>query len=165
MNLNAAHLHLILNHLPILGTSFGTLVLLIGLVRKNADIKKIGLFLFVVAALAAIPTYFTGHPAHEIIEDMPGVTRAFIHDHEEAAEWAFAMVGGLGALSLLGLLLSCRAQGAPSWIFLLSFVLSLGVNGAMVRTADLGGKIRHTENRSDFQPPPESQRAPHHHEE
>jgi hypothetical protein len=41
MNLNPAHIHLILNHIPILGTMiFAPLVLIWGLVRHSRDITQ-----------------------------------------------------------------------------------------------------------------------------
>lgn len=154
MMMNGPHLHLILNHMPILGTAFGSLLLLLGLIKKSPDLKKTGLLFFVIAALVTIPTFYSGRASPRIVKELPGVTRPFIHDHAEAGEYAFIVVGILGALSLLGLILSCRASSERNWVYLVCFVLSLPVGAAMARTAYLGGQIRHTEIRSDFVPPP-----------
>jgi hypothetical protein len=152
--MNGPHLHLILNHIPILGTAFGFLLLLIGIIKKSFDIKKMGLLFFVIAALITIPVYYSGKASPKIVKELPGVTRPYIHDHAESADISFITVGVLGALALVGLLLSLRAQGSPNWIYLLCFFLSIPVSGSMVYTANLGGQIRHTEIRPDFVPPP-----------
>lgn len=154
MMMNGPHLHLILNHIPVLGTAFGSLLLLIGLIKKSPDIKKMGLLFFVIAALVTIPTFYSGRASPKIVKELPGVTRPFIHDHAEAGEYSFIVVGVLGALALLGWIFSCRTSGERNWIYVLLFILSLPVGAAMARTAYLGGQIRHTEIRSDFVPPP-----------
>ena len=33
--MNWAHLHLLINHIPVLGTVFGTLLLIFGMAKKN----------------------------------------------------------------------------------------------------------------------------------
>ena len=61
--MNQVHLHLLMNHLPILGVPFGLLLLCAGMLRQSDELKKAALLTFVVAALLAVPVYFTGEPA------------------------------------------------------------------------------------------------------
>ena len=150
--MNGAHLHLIINHSPIYAAIFGFLILLIGIIKKSQAIKNIGLLLFVIMALATIPTFLSGERSPKIVREMPGVTRAYIHEHAEAGLYALYSAEILGALALLTLILSRRAAKAPQWLYVLCLLLSLAVNAIMVRTANLGGEIRHTEIRPDFQP-------------
>ncbi len=148
--MSAPHLHLILNHIPILGTVFGFLILLIGLFKRSRDIKNTGLLLFVLAALVAIPVIMSGEESIEIVRELPGVTHDHIHQHEEVAEVSFIAMEVLGGLALLAMLLSLRAKGTPHWMIMLCFALSMPVIGSMAYTADLGGQIRHIEIRPDF---------------
>lgn len=54
MDLSAAHLHLVLNHIPVQGTMlFAPLILLWGLVRHSRDVTQIGLGLTVLLAVTA----------------------------------------------------------------------------------------------------------------
>jgi len=41
--MNAAHLHLIVNHVPVLGPVFALLLLSLGMIRRSVDLKKAGL--------------------------------------------------------------------------------------------------------------------------
>jgi uncharacterized membrane protein len=151
---NPAHLHLILNHIPVLGMAVGIGLLGWGLIQKSEELARVSLGVLVIVALLAIPAYLTGEPAEEIIEDLPGVSEATIEEHEDAATFAFAGVLAVGALALGRLVVHWRAKPAPNWIVIVVLVLSVIVFAMMIRTADLGGQIRHPELRSDFRPQP-----------
>jgi uncharacterized membrane protein len=149
--MNAAHLHLLLNHLPVVGTLFALLLLLFGIARQNNEIKKAAFWFFVLAALCAIPAYLTGAPAEKLIKEIPGVTENAIDRHEDFAKIALVLDLAVGALALFGLII-CRAKVVPPWLVLLVLVLSLAAGGALAWTANLGGQIRHTEIQSDAAP-------------
>lgn len=147
--MNLAHVHLILNHVPVLGIGFGILLLAVGMVRKSGDIAKASLLLFVVAALVALPTYYTGEPAEEIVEHLPSVSESAIEEHEEAAETALIGAEVLGVIALAGVLVFSRSSAVPAWFTTLSLVISLAAGGLMARTAGLGGRIHHPEIRDE----------------
>ncbi len=54
----------------------------------------------VLAALFIIPVYLTGEPAEDGIVGLPGVSKALIEQHAEAAELALGGLPGVGALAL-----------------------------------------------------------------
>jgi hypothetical protein len=83
--MNWAHIHLSLNHLPVVGIIFGVLLLLLALLRKSEELKRVSLGVFVLTALLALPVYFTGEPAEEVVEHVPGVAESLIGRHENAA--------------------------------------------------------------------------------
>ena len=146
--MNWAHVHLLINHIPVLGTVFGTLLLVFGLVKKNEEIKRVSLGIFVIIAVATVPVYFTGEPAEEIVEHLPGVEEPIIEEHEESALVAFIAVGILG-VAAIGVLWRYRhADTIPKRFVIAGLILSIVVCGLMAWTADLGGKIRHPEIRS-----------------
>lgn len=80
-----AHIHLILNHVPILGTYFGIAPLVLALMRRSDELNRVALGVFVVAALFTIPVYLTGQPAEHAIEGAPGLSEAVIGPHEDAS--------------------------------------------------------------------------------
>ena len=47
------HAHLLLNHIPILGSLFGIILLVIGMLRKNPILEYAGIVTLVLAALFA----------------------------------------------------------------------------------------------------------------
>ena len=84
--MNEAHLHMVVNHFPIIGTIFGLGILIAGIVLKNKTIKNTAYCLFIVAAVFAAISMGTGEGAEEMVEDMPSVGKQIIHEHEEMAE-------------------------------------------------------------------------------
>jgi len=155
--MNWAHVHLMLGHLPVVGTIFGVLLLLLALLRKSEELKRASLGIFVLTALLAQPVYFTGEPAEKVIEHLPDVTESLIEEHEDAALFALLMAGVAGIVALAGLILFRRAGRLPGWIVGAALVLSLATSGLMGWTANRGGQIRHTEIRADFKAPAETE--------
>ncbi len=146
--MNFAHIHLLLNHLPVMGFAFGTLLLVLAVVKKSDELKKVSLGVFVVVGALSVPAYFTGEPAEKVVQNLPGVARALIDRHEEAATLSLVAAEMLGLFSL-GVLLYFRApKTLPAWSTLSALVFSLVISGLMAHTANLGGQVRHSEIRS-----------------
>jgi len=102
---------------------------------------------FVIVALLALPAYFTGEPAEEVVEDSVGVAEASIEAHESAA--LVALVGAeLVGLLALAALYRARGGRAPSVLVPRAvLVAAIVTSGWMAWTANLGGRIRHAEIR------------------
>lgn len=147
--MNQAHLHLLLNHLPILGSLFGILTLIAGFILKNDNVKRTALGLFAVAAITAIPAYLTGEGAEEVVESLPGVSENLIEAHEDMANIFLWVVGALGLLSLATLFTDLKAQKITSTMYIITFVASLAAMAFGAKVGASGGEIRHTEIRSD----------------
>ncbi len=145
--MNATHLHLLLNHVPVLGTAFGLLLLTLALWKHSDDLKRAALGLFVISALAAIPTYVTGEPAEDTVKSLPGVGHSLIERHEDAAAVALGGVLALGIAALAGLTVFRRQRPVPPWFCMMTLVGGLLVSGVMGWTGSLGGQIRHSEIR------------------
>ena len=79
---------------------------------------------------------------------MPGVTESVIGPHEESAEASLIAALVLGVLSCAGLLIY-RGREIPRGFTLATLVLALVVTAMMAWTANLGGRIRHTEIRGE----------------
>lgn len=145
--MNAVHLHLLTNHLPILGTAFGLLVLLLaGIFRApSQQVRNCAYVLVLVSALGAVLANWSGEGAEELTEKLPGVSHDAIEAHEEAAPFALGGTLAAGALSLAALVLSAFR---PAWNVRMALavgLVALFAFAASVRTGLLGGKIRHTE--------------------
>ena len=98
--MNWAYVHLILNHVPVLGTLFGLLLLAWGILRRNDSLQRAALLTFTLVALVAIPAYLTGKPAEEAVEHLTGTAGSAIEPHEDAALVSFLAMEVLGALAL-----------------------------------------------------------------
>lgn len=147
--MNNAHVHLLLNHFPVLGTLIGIMILAYGIVIKNLTIQKVSLVTILIMAIMSIPVFLTGEPAEDAVEKLPGVIESIIEEHEEAAEFAFWVMMLTGGFSIVttGLLLMNHPFAK---IFVLITLLSgIATFGLMARAAYIGGQIRHTEIRSN----------------
>lgn len=143
--MNAAQLHLTLNHLPVLLSPIGGGLLAVGLYFRSGDLKKAGVFLMVLAGLAAIPVYLAGQSSESILKNYPGVSRVAMIQHAEAA-WASLIaieIAAVGALLTFILLFRTKFIARTLWTVLL--ILVVLACGLLVRTAHLGGLIRHEE--------------------
>jgi len=146
--MDLAHLHLLLNHVPFLGALFAAIVLAWGLLRKNDSFKRFGMATLVISALIAIPTYYTGEPAEERIEKSPGVEKAYISAHEEAAEFGVVVICVAGIIGLAALLLARRAPSRLNLLSIISLLAALIAFATVARVANMGGQIRHPELRT-----------------
>lgn len=144
--MNWAHAHLMLNHVPVLGTIFGLAVLTWGVVRRDMRLQRIALVTFVLAAIAAIPVYLTGEPSEDVVERLAGTAEAAIETHEDAALTALIGIELLGAIAVATLLWS-RAGRAVAALTRAAFLVAVLTAGLMAWTANLGGRIRHAELR------------------
>ncbi|HEY9429427.1 MAG TPA: DUF2231 domain-containing protein [Gemmatimonadaceae bacterium] len=144
--MNGAHLHLLVNHLPVIGSIFAILLLVWSLARKNTDVARAALGLFVIAAITGLAAYFTGEPAEHMAEEIAGVSKNAIETHEESAELATILLGGYGVFALGALIyLRKRAIEFPRKLVTFALLLSFVPAGAMGFTANQGGQIRHPE--------------------
>jgi uncharacterized membrane protein len=145
--MNWAYVHLILNHVPVLGTIFGLALLAWALMRRNEPLQRTALATFIVVAVAALPVFFTGEPAEHMVEHLAGTAEPAIKAHEAAALAALIAVEILGVMSL-GALLLFRGRVVARAVIAAELAVALATAGLMAQTANLGGKIRHEELRA-----------------
>lgn len=147
--MNAAHWHLLLNHVPIMGTIGATGILITGFIFKNPAIKRTALGIFIVSGLIAIPAYLTGEGAEDVVENLPGVTENFIETHEDLGKIFLALTGLLGLLALVNFALDRMQHKVASHLYLTILVIGLGSSIFAKQVATSGGEIRHTEIRAN----------------
>jgi uncharacterized membrane protein len=150
------HLHLLLNHLPIIITGLALALLAFAVWRHDDTLERTGLVFLVVAALSALPTYLTGEGAEDAVKHLPGVTRDVIERHSDMALFAALFVGALGVAALWALWRYRRPIRIPRPFLLTLLAGSLIGAGLMAYTGLLGGEIRHTEVRPGYIAPPDT---------
>jgi len=157
MTFSMAELHLMLNHIPILGTGFALLVVLWGLFRRSNDVLLTGLGFAVAVAAVTYPIFLTGHEAEEQLEDETWFSDKRVHEHEERAEAALVATLITGVVALVTLWLT-RGGKPPKTLLVGASVAGLLVAvGLFAWTALAGGQIRHEEVRSGAPPPATSE--------
>ncbi|MBI4538266.1 MAG: hypothetical protein HY704_01980 [Gemmatimonadetes bacterium] len=157
--MNPAHLHLLVNHLPVIGLIIAILLLAAATLARSGALVRASLGLLVFLAFAAVAVYLTGEGAEEVVERLPDVDDAFIEGHEEAALVAAIATGALGVVSLAGLWRFRRPRTIPGRFAILLLILSLVPAALLTWTAHLGGRIRHQEARPGWSAPAGAEEA------
>jgi len=149
--MNLAHVHLLLNHWPILGSLITLALFIVSLISNRDDLKQISLALFALFALVSIPTYISGSGAQAAVKDTPDVSMELIETHQGAALLAFIFMELTGGASLVGLMRYCRTNKNP-WSssptksnLSIVLLLALATAGLMAIAGNTGGDIRHAE--------------------
>ncbi|HRO86358.1 MAG TPA: hypothetical protein PK110_16175 [Niabella sp.] len=148
--MNPTHVHLLITHLPIFGSILGGFVLAYGLWTKSDQTKMAAYILLIVSAVGAGIGYLTGEAAEETVENIAGISKDSVEQHEEFALIALVSLIVTGIASVVGLYLTSRKS--PSARVFAKFVLliSLVSFGLAARTGYLGGQIRHTEIKPNY---------------
>jgi uncharacterized membrane protein len=147
--MNEAHLHLLVNHFPIIGTIFGLGILITGMLLKNNSVKNTAYILFIIAAVFSAFSMVTGEGAEELVEDLPNIGKQIIHEHEEIAEKFAIIMYATGLLGLLSLYTSIKNHKLAKTISFITLILALFAAFFAKSVGTTGGEIRHTEIRAN----------------
>lgn len=151
--LSAAHLHILLNHWPIIATMLAMVLAAIAVLRPNEAVARVALSLMALGGLASLPTYLSGQRAEDAVERLPDVTEALVERHQESALQAAIVVGIVGAFALWALWRYRRDERLPRWVATTALVGAVIGSALMGYAGLLGGRIRHTEVRPGYVPP------------
>ena len=143
--MNPAHLHIILNHIPVVGIPIALAVLIYGVLRRSEEVKRVALLSFIVIAAITIPTYLAGRAAEDMVEHLPGVDDDTIDVHKAAATIGLISTSILGLISAGALASSLIVGRVITPLLVLVMIAAIGVSAWLGRVANLGGKIRHPE--------------------
>jgi len=170
------HLHLLLNHLPVVGIMGAVLLLLFGMIRNNAELKRTALVSFVLVAILSFLANSTGCGAARAVRNFTGIEQVRIHDHSSVADTSSMVSYILGVIALIGLVLAWVKKGTnPSndalayvrhhkepraALLWLCLVIGLVEVYLLAWTANLGGRIRHPEIDPGFSIPAQQLPSP-----
>ena len=148
--MNLAHLHLLLNHIPIIGAIIGLGLLVVSLATKGDDLQRASLMVLAALALLSLPAFFSGVGAQGAIRKDTRIPASLIERHEGSAILALFFMEVTGALALVGLWRRHRLfKAKPSSLSLAAILFfSVVTAGLMARVGSTGGDIRHPEIRA-----------------
>lgn len=141
--MDGLQIHLLVNHVPIIGTIIGVLVVLVGAVLKMELVKRTGLVIYLATGLFVFAANFSGEEAEDIVEAQASwVSHDQIHEHEEAAETAMTITV-IGLVLALIHLVNVPPSNSIQRLVLSAFLL-VGIAGtiAVGVAGHEGGKIR-----------------------
>lgn len=142
--MNDAHLHVAMNHFPVVGAVIAAGILFAGIFKKNRNVQETALWLLIFIALLVIPVLLTGANAKEMIERLPGIDEEKVERHEKLAKATFGLLLAAGLTAVIQLYLSGIKKQLVKLIIPIAF-LSVVAAGLAGVTANAGGKIRHSE--------------------
>jgi uncharacterized membrane protein len=161
--MTGAHMHLLLNHIPILGTLFGIILLFLGLTKKSKTLQKTGLATFVIVGLVTIPAFLTGEGAEHATEHLIGSSHDMVHEHEKLGEKGLIVALVLALVSAVFWWLLARNRHIhylkALWSILIGAILSfvlmalIGNHGGKIRRPELRGEkveIQHNNTHQEF---------------
>jgi uncharacterized membrane protein len=143
--MNAAHFHLMFNHLSLVGLGFALLLNLIALYRKSDELIILSFYFYILIAVLSVLSILTGDGAGEIVKTYPGISDELIESHEN---WAYVFFYGLiaiGVLSLAGLWFSRKNPGILKKFSIAALILAVVFLVFAYQAGATGGKIRHPE--------------------
>ncbi len=153
--MNYEHLHLLLNHFPIIGSFIGAGLLLASFFGKNDDLRRSSYVVFIGIALLTIPAFLTGFAAAQMLHGQ-AVSDMLVRRHEGSALLSIWFMMITGSLALIGLWKSQSTGHPPRWNVTAMLIFSLLTVGLISRTGYTAGGIRHTEVREGVQGTAES---------
>jgi uncharacterized membrane protein len=143
--MNESHIHLLLNHFPIIGSIIAAALLLAGLIFGWKQVFNAGLAVFVGITMLTVPVFLSGEGAEHIVEELPGTNEHYLEHHEDIAKPTFIVIIITGVLALLTLFLRWRKASIAKVLSIITLLAALASVGLAVYTGYLGGKIRHPE--------------------
>lgn len=139
--MNYAYIHILLTHIPVVAFPVLNILLIISLIYKNKFMKKIILIFMVLIGSFVVPVYLTGEPAFNAIDNYPGVRENIVEPHEEMGKKALVIV----SLEIITIIAAFFVE--KNFLEFANLALAFLASLALIYTAYLGGKIRHTEAR------------------
>lgn len=143
--MNETHIHLLVTHLPIVGTALGAFVLIHGIWRKSSTTLIAAYNVLILSVLGAGIAYATGEGAEEAVEHLQGISKNLIEEHAESALVSLIALIVMGLIAVLGLFATLKSIPLARPIALLVLITTLIGFALVARTGYLGGQIRHTE--------------------
>ncbi len=146
--MNSIEIHLILNHIPILGVAFVSLYLLIATIFKNTFMQKVSLWILLGVAVVTIAVYLSGQRAETPVESLPNASIAMLQLHEKVARISSLTIWAIAGITFLGLVF-LRGKAQLFQYFVRGILaMTLLSTGLFVLTGYLGGQVTHSEIRS-----------------
>ncbi|HAW21450.1 hypothetical protein N8004_01125 [Salibacteraceae bacterium] len=149
--MDATHIHLLTNHIPILGSIFGIFLLIIGLALKNRTIEMTALATLIAVTIFTFPAYLSGDEAEHAVEHLAGASEWELEEHEEHAELSLWLMIITGIFSLAAILSYRFMESFTKWLRIGTVFIGLFAFVSMIPLALHGGKIMHSELRGDTQ--------------
>jgi uncharacterized membrane protein len=159
---NVAHLHIAINHIPVILIPTALAILAAGVWRRSEAVFRTGILVAWVGVASGLATYFTGDPAADLVmaseKAQQKTLDPIVSEHDASASWAL----GSAVLVAVAGVWAWRRKGLGREVTVPLLVLTALSTAILGRTALLGGRIRHPEARAGFIAPAHAEENEHH---
>src|SRR5215468_6828951 len=145
--MNLAHVHIVLNHVPSLGSIAGLLLLAAGIYKKDEGTKQFAYGVLVLITMAVLPTYITGAEAQRIVDKNPSYSAGMVQLHQNAAMITLLSMTAAGMFAWFGIWEYRRHSQSGSLTTTATLFSTMAAVAGVLVTASIGGKISHSEIR------------------
>ena len=143
--MNPVQMHMLSNHLPIVGFAVALVVLAGGFVFSSRPLLLMGCFLTIIMGLAVLPANASGEDSEEIVEEIEGVSHKAVHKHEDAAGYTVILMLISAGVAAITFFLVYKEDKFSNFAVPLLLLVGLTANVSAIKTGHLGGYIRHPE--------------------
>ena len=143
------YLHVLLNPIPVYGVAMGVVGLVIALALHSRPARIVALSILCLSSAAAWPVWYFGEKAYDdtmMVTDDAGTK--WMDDHRSRAEKLIPAFYVLAVLSLAALVIPMKWPAADVRLSVATLVLAVAMLAAGGWIAYAGGRIRHSEFRS-----------------
>jgi hypothetical protein len=145
--MNLAHVHIVLNHVPSLGSIAGLLLLAAGIYKRDEALKQFAYQVLVLITMAVLPTYVSGAEAQRIVKTNPTYSAGLVQLHQNAAMITLLVMTAAGMFAWFGLWEYRRHSKSGSLTTMATLVFTMAAVASVLVTANIGGKVSHVETR------------------
>ena len=150
---NVAHLHIAINHIPVILIPTALVILAVGVWRRSEAVFRTGILVAWAGVAFGLATYFTGDAAADLVMAVEKAQEKtldpIVGEHDASAGWAL----GSAVLVAVAGVWAWRRKGLGRGVTVPLLVLTALSSAILGRTALLGGRIRHPEARAGFVAP------------
>jgi uncharacterized membrane protein len=151
-----AHIHIIINHFPIILEVMGALASVLAVVRPRRGAWLYATASLTLAGITVVPTYFTGAPADHALNDPWYIVTRAIDSHEQSAKISaiLTVLASLVAVVVWRRLVRYpREVRVPTGLRIAVVVTSVAAAVSISYTSLLGGRIVHDAPGLNGRPP------------
>jgi uncharacterized membrane protein len=150
---NVAHLHIAINHVPVILIPAAFVILAVGAWRRSEAVFRTGIVVAWAGVVFGLAAYLTGDPAADLVmaaeKAQEKTLDPLVGEHDASASWAL----GSAVLVAAAGVWAWRKKGLGREVTVPLLVLTALSTAILGRTALLGGRIRHPEARAGFVAP------------
>lgn len=148
--MNDAHIHLLVNHLPIILPMIAIIARITAFFLDSDALKRFAMIMLILSGIFAFASMQSGEKAEEMLESTVFFTESYIEAHEEAAETYAIFTYVIAIMAIISLWADFTKKSFAMILSEITLGLCIVSMYFAQKTGTTGGEIRHEEIRPGF---------------